>query len=67
MRRVFIVSGCWFMLWVGIGIAASVLSKGLDGLLSGATNGAWIALLMSFAWPWIMPRSISDWMDNKGT
>jgi hypothetical protein len=66
MRRVFAVSGCWFLFWIGVGITVGVLSKGLDGFFSGATNGAWLALLTSFAWPWIMPQSISDWMDNRG-
>jgi hypothetical protein len=65
MRRVFIVVGCWFIFWISIGIAVGVLSKGLDGVLSGTMNGAWIATLTSFAWPWLMPQAIRNWMDGK--
>ena len=25
-------------------------------------NGAWWALLTSFAWPWFMPAAIDRWM-----
>jgi hypothetical protein len=67
MRRVFIVSGLWFILWMSIGIMLGVFFRGVDGLFVGAMNGAWVALLTSFAWPWIMPESITNWMDNKGT
>jgi hypothetical protein len=65
MGRVFIVAGCWFIFWMSIGVMVGLLSRGLDGLFAGATNGAWIATLTSFAWPWIMPESISKWMDGK--
>jgi len=65
MGRIFIVVGCWFALWMGIGITWSVLSKGVDGLFSGAMNGAWVATFTSFAWPWLMPSSIRRWMDGK--
>jgi hypothetical protein len=37
---------------------------GFQGAYSGAMNGAWIAMLTSFAWPWIMPESINRWMDR---
>jgi hypothetical protein len=67
MRRVFIVTGCWFIFWVAVGVAVSVLFRGVDGLFAGAMNGAWFAILTSFAWPWIMPEWITNWMDNKGT
>jgi hypothetical protein len=64
MRRIFLVVACWFGFWISIGIMLGLLSKGLDGLFSGAMNGAWIATLTSFAWPWIMPESLSQWMDG---
>ena len=35
MRRVFIVTGCWFLLWMSLGVTFSVMAKGLDGLFSG--------------------------------
>jgi hypothetical protein len=31
---------------------------------AGIFNGAWLALLTAFAWPWIMPRTINRWMDR---
>ena len=31
----------------------------------GAFNGAWWAVLTSFAWPWIMPGAIERWMDRR--
>jgi hypothetical protein len=34
-----------------------------NGLYSGFFNGAWWAALTSFAWPWIMPKRIDDWMN----
>ena len=48
MRRVFIVSGCWFILWMTMGVMVSVLFRGVDGLFAGAMNGAWLAVLTSF-------------------
>jgi hypothetical protein len=65
MRRIFVVVGAWFTIWISIGTTFGVLSKGLDGLFAGAMNGAWIATLTSFAWPWIMPQTIRNWMDGK--
>jgi hypothetical protein len=65
MFRIFIVVGCWFVVWIGIGITYGILSNGVDALFSGAMNGAWIATLTSFAWPWMMPRAIRRWMDGK--
>jgi hypothetical protein len=64
MRRVILVTACWFLLWMSLGVTFSVLARGLDGLFSGAMNGAWLATLTSFAWPWIMPEAISRWMDS---
>jgi hypothetical protein len=65
MGRIFLVAGCWFIAWISAGIAFGLLTKGLDGLFAGAMNGAWIATLTSFAWPWVMPRAIRRWMDRK--
>ena len=33
-----------------------------NGIYFGFFNGAWWALLTSFAWPWIMPTAIDRWM-----
>ena len=35
---------------------------GIAGVAEGTRNGAWWALLTSFAWPWIMPAAIDRWM-----
>ena len=64
MRRVFIVTGCWFLFWMGAGAIIGIRSNGLEGFFSGATNGAWIATLLSFTWPWIMPDALERWMDG---
>ena len=66
-RRVVIVAGIWFAFWM---ILAAV-DRRLDGrtpadrangIYFGFFNGAWWALLTSFAWPWIMPTAIDRWM-----
>jgi hypothetical protein len=67
MGRVFVVAGCWFLFWMGLGALIGGLTgepAGFHGAWSGAIRGAWIAALSSFAWPWIMPESISRWMDS---
>jgi hypothetical protein len=61
-RRVVIVAGLWFAFWM-------ILAASVGGLLAdpanrsneiyfGFFNGAWWALLTSFAWPWIIPTAI---------
>ena len=47
-----------------VGLFVAVADKGIDGFSAGLMNGAWIATLTSFAWPWIMPESINRWMDG---
>jgi hypothetical protein len=67
MGRVFIVAGCWFLSWMGLGAVIGGLfgdPAGFAGAFSGAMNGAWVAMLTSFAWPWIMPEAINRWMDG---
>ena len=64
MGRIFLVAGLWFLFWMSVGLFISVAAKGIDGLTAGLMNGAWIATLTSFAWPWIMPESINRWMDG---
>jgi hypothetical protein len=36
-----------------------------NGYYFGAFNGAWWAVLTSFAWPWIMPDAIDRWMYRR--
>jgi hypothetical protein len=67
MRRVFIVAGCWFLFWMTFSAIVGGLTgdpDGFHGAYNGAMRGAWIATLTSFAWPWVMPESISKWMDG---
>ena len=64
MGRVFLVAGLWFAFWMSVGLFFAVAVKGFDGLSAGLMNGAWIATLTSFAWPWIMPESVNRWMDG---
>jgi hypothetical protein len=68
MKRVFIFGGCWFLFWMAlcavIGWLRSPPNAVFEGVYSGIFNGAWLALLTAFAWPWIMPRTINRWMDR---
>ena len=48
-------------LWIGFGIAIGLLF-GTPG--TGAISGFWFALLATLAWPWLMPDSITNWMDD---
>lgn len=59
--RVAVVAFCWFVLWTGVGVAVgSVVGEPR----TGAVNGFFFALLALSAWPWIMPESIENWMDD---
>jgi hypothetical protein len=66
MGRVFLVAGLWFLFWMSLGVLFAMAAKGWDGLSAGLMHGAWIATLTSFAWPWIMPEKVSQWMDGRG-
>lgn len=63
-RRVIIVAGIWFAFWMILGAALGGVMAGdkPNGIYFGFFNGAWWALLTSFAWPWIMPTAIDRWM-----
>ena len=65
MERVAIVAGVWFMFWMMFGAVLGGLSGGAhggvqNGIYFGAFDGAWLALLTSFAWPWILPERIKS-------
>ena len=70
MGRVVLVAGCWFAFWMGVGSLAGFMFAGDNG---GASNGAWFgfingayfAALTAFAWPFITPRKLDDWMDRR--
>ena len=59
--RVAVVAFCWFALWTGLGIAVGSV---VGGPTTGAVNGFLFALLALSAWPWIMPNSIENWMND---
>lgn len=59
--RVAVVAVCWFVVWIAVGITIGVL---LDTPGTGAVSGFFFALLATLAWPWLMPDSINDWMDD---
>ena len=65
-HRVLVVTALWFAFWMMLGAAiggyTSRFGAGTDGIYFGFFNGAWWALLTSFAWPWLMPRAIDRWM-----
>jgi hypothetical protein len=69
MERVAVVAGLWFLMWMIIGSALGGLTGGAhggvqNGIYFGLFNGAWLAVLTSFAWPWILPERINRWMDS---
>jgi hypothetical protein len=64
MDRVAIVAWCWFVLWTGLGTAIGGLF-GTPG--TEAISRFSFGLLATFAWPWIMPEGINDWMDDLPT
>jgi hypothetical protein len=69
MGRVAIVAACWFAFWMTLTALVGGLTGGAhggvqNGIYFGIFHGAWLATLTSFAWPWIMPESIANWMDG---
>jgi hypothetical protein len=70
MGRMIFFAGCWFAVWMIagalVGLAFAPPQGGAEnGVYFGAMNGAWVALLTSFVWPWLMPRVLERWLDNK--
>lgn len=71
MGRVALVIGLWFAFWMIAGATVGGLTArpagGMqNGIYYGALNGALVAFVASFAWPWIMPNVIDRWMDRGG-
>jgi hypothetical protein len=69
MGRTAIVAGCWYLLWISIVALYTGLTSGpsrgiAHALYFGLLHGAWLALLTSFAWPFIMPDKIDRWMNR---
>ena len=63
MDRVALVAVLWFLGWI---VAGAELSKLMfNAPMSGSLWGFVLALLTVFLWPWVMPRSLDDWMHGS--
>jgi putative effector of murein hydrolase LrgA (UPF0299 family) len=63
MDRVALVAVLWFLGWI---VAGAELAKLMfNAPLSGSIWGFVLALLTVFLWPWVMPRSLDDWMHGS--
>ena len=64
--RVALVAALWFAFWMilsaALGGIYSTYANMSEAIYFGFFNGAWLALLTSFAWPWVMPTAIDRWM-----
>jgi hypothetical protein len=68
MKRVAAVAGVWFLVWIAAGALLNYHFAGQHGgkenaIYFGAIYGAFGAAVTAFAWPWILPKFIHDWMD----
>jgi hypothetical protein len=63
IMQVAIIFTGWLVFWMAIGAAVGVFGFGL--VWAGTVNGFVFAVLATFAWPWIMPKFIDDWMDEN--
>jgi hypothetical protein len=61
MDRVALVAICWFAFWVVVGV---VLGRYLEMPGFGGIYGFVFALVSVFAWPWVLPNWLLDWMDS---
>jgi hypothetical protein len=69
MGRTAVIALLWFALWMMVGgtvggLTAPKPEMVTTGIYYGVFNGAFFAVLSSFAWPWIMPRFIDRWMSR---
>jgi hypothetical protein len=67
MGRTAVVAGVWFGLWMAAGAIFGGLTAGpaggvQNGIYYGIFNGAMVAVVTSFAWPWLLPRRVDRWM-----
>jgi hypothetical protein len=63
MDRVAIVALGWFAFWIALGYSTGTLLFSSPG--TGTVLGLGFALLATPAWPWVMPETINDWMDDR--
>jgi hypothetical protein len=61
MNRVPLVALCWFAFWTGAG---AILGRVLETPGTYTVLGFVFALLSMFAWPWILPDRLNEWMDE---
>ena len=59
--RVAFVGMFWFALWIGLGDAVGHLFR-TPG--TGMVTGFMVALATVLLWPWVLPRSLDDWMHD---
>ncbi len=69
MGRTAAIAGAWFIVWMIVGAAIGGLTAPkpdlvTNGIYYGIFNGAFFAMITSFAWPWIMPRVVDRWMSR---
>jgi len=63
MDRVALIAVVWFLGWVAAGSALARLM--FSAPMSGGIWGFVLALLSVFLWPWLLPRSVDDWMHSS--
>ena len=61
MDRVALVAICWFAFWTTVGV---VLGRYMEMPGFGGIYGFGFALVSVFAWPWVLPNRLQDWMDS---
>jgi len=53
----------WLVFWMVVGTFVGIF--GFEVPWAGTVDGFLFAVLATFAWPWIMPQFIDDWMDDN--
>jgi len=61
VNRVAIVAICWFVFWTAVG---SGIGRLLDTPGTYTVAGFVFALVTVFAWPFILPHRLQDWMED---
>jgi hypothetical protein len=69
MGRTAVVAGVWFVIWMALGAAYGALTAGeaggvQNGIYHGVFHGAFVAVITSFAWPWLLPTKVDRWMSR---
>ena len=61
--HVAVVALCWFVLWTSVGVAVGSVMYGQPN--TGAVTGFFLAFVACFAWLWIFPDMLGDWMNDS--